>query len=330
LHWSGRKALMSLKNKSILVTGGAGFIGSHLVDRLIQEKPSNLVVVDNFFLGRESNLEEAKTKYPGLRIHHKDASDYEAMKNIVKSEGIQVVFNLAIVPLPASLIHPRWTYERNNSLTLCLCELARDGYFDTLIHFSSSEAYGNCQQAPMSENHPLHPTTPYGASKAATDLMVLSYVAAFGIDASIIRPFNNYGPRQNEGNYAGVIPLTIKRILSGKAPVVYGDGEQTRDYIYVTETADAAVEVYNCEKSRDKVVNIASGSEISVNKLVGLITEYMGCKKDVVYEKERPGDVRRFIASINFARDLINFNPRITIEEGIKLTVDWYQGQPWK
>jgi UDP-glucose 4-epimerase len=315
---------MVIKGKSVLVTGGAGFIGSHLVDRLVKEKPSNLVVVDNLFQGRESNLSEAKTSYPQLKIYYQDASDYEAMKDIVKSEGIQVVFNLAAVPLPASLVHPGWTYEQNIKITLCWCELAKDACFDTLIQCSSSEAYGSCQYVPMDESHPLNPTTPYGASKAATDLMVLSYVNTFNIDASIIRPFNNYGPRQNEESYAGVIPLTIKRILNGEAPVVYGDGKQTRDYLYVTETAGAAVEIYNCQESRGKVINIASGSEISINKLVKLIAGYMDCDKAIVYEKERPGDVRRFIAGINLAQDLINFKPRINLEEGLKLTIKWY------
>jgi len=314
---------MNLNNKSALVTGGAGFIGSHLVDRLIQEKPSNLVVVDNFFLGKESNLEEAKRNYPGLKIYALDASNYEAMENVVKQERTQVVFNLAAVPLPASLDKPRWTYEHNNSITLCFCELARKGYFDTLIHCSSSEAYGTCQYAPMDENHPLIPTTPYGAGKAATDLLVLSYIKTFNIDASIIRPFNNYGPRQNEGNYAGVIPLTIKRILSDEAPVIYG--EQTRDYIYVTDTTDAAVEIYNCKDSRGKVVNIASGCEITINKLVGVISQYMDCAKPFVYESERPGDVRRFIASIDLVQDLISFEPRISFEEGLKHTIEWYK-----
>lgn len=316
---------MSLENKSVLVTGGAGFIGSHLVDRLIQEKPSNLVVVDNFSLGKESNLEEARRSYPGLKVYNLDASNYKAMKGVMEQEGIQVIFNLAIVPLPASLEKPRWTYEQNVSITLSLCELAREGYFDTLMHFSSSEAYGSCQYAPMDENHPLCPTTPYGASKAATDTLVLSYISTFGIDASIIRPFNNYGPRQNEESYAGVIPLTIKRILAGEAPVIYGDGEQTRDYIYVTETADAAVEIYNHENTRGTVMNIATGSEISINKLVRLIAEHMGYDKAIACKRERPGDVRRFIASINLARDLIDFKPTISLEEGIKLTIEWYQ-----
>ena len=316
---------MGLTNKSVLVTGGAGFIGSHLVDRLILEKPSNLVVVDNFFLGKEANLLEAKRNYTALKVFNQDASNYEEMCSIMKKESLEVVFNLAIIPLPASLTDPRWVYEHNVNITLCLCELARERYYDTLIHFSSSEAYGSCQYAPMDEQHSLNPTTPYGASKAATDHLVLSYYKSFGIDAAIIRPFNNYGPRQNEGNYAGVIPLTIQRILSGEAPVVYGDGEQTRDYIYVTETADAAVEIYDCKDSRGKIINIASGSEISINKLVRLIAEYMDCAKAIIYESERPGDVRRFIANISLAQELLDFNPKVTLEDGIKLTTEWYK-----
>ena len=316
---------MSLENKTVLVTGGAGFIGSHLVDRLILERPSNIVVVDNFFLGREANLETAKTNYPELKVYRQDASNYEVMKNIIKSEDIQVIFDLAIIPLPMSLVNPRWVYEHNTDIALCLCELARQGCFDTLIHFSSSEAYGSCLYAPMDEKHPLNPTTSYGASKAATDLLILSYISTFGIDASIIRPFNNYGPRQNEGSYGGVIPLTINRILSGEAPVIYGDGEQTRDYIYVTETVKAAVEAYNCQDSRGRVMNIASGSEISINRLVQLIARCMGYDKAITYESERPADVSRFIASINLAHDLMNFTPTINLEEGQKVTVDWYR-----
>jgi UDP-glucose 4-epimerase len=316
---------MSLKNKSVLVTGGAGFIGSHLVDRIIRERPSNLVVVDNFFLGKESNLIRAKKDYPELKLHNHDASDFKFMKRIMTSENIQVIFNLAIIPLPASLDKPRWTYELNVNITICLCELARERYYDTLIHFSSSEAYGSCQFAPMEENHPLCPTTPYGASKAATDMLVLSYINTFNIDASIIRPFNNYGPRQNDGSYAGVIPITIRKILSGEAPVIYGDGEQTRDYIYVTDTADAAVKIYNNPNTRGKIINIASGSEISINKLVRLIFECMDSGRDIIYESERPGDVRRLIAGINLSQELIDFKPSISLEEGINNTTDWYK-----
>jgi len=316
---------VNLNNKSVLVTGGAGFIGSHLVDRLIDEKPANLVVVDNFFLGKEDNLNEAKQKYPRLKIYRQDAADFKTMKSLVKRQGIQVVFNLAVIPLPASIEKPRWVYEQNNDITLCFCELAREGCFETLIHFSSSEAYGTCQYSPMDESHPLVPTTPYGASKAASDLLVLSYIKTFNIDAAIIRPFNNYGPRQNEGSYAGVIPLTIKRILSGESPVIYGDGKQTRDYIFVTDTTEAAVQIYNHETTRGRIINIGSGSEITINKLLKTISQHMNYDKTIVYENERLGDVRRLIANIDLARDLIGFKPKTDFDNGLKLTIDWYR-----
>jgi UDP-glucose 4-epimerase len=316
---------MSVKNKSVLVTGGAGFIGSHLVDRLIKEEPDNLVVVDNFFIGKESNLKEAREKYPNLKIYNQDASDYNQMSKIMKTEGIEVVFNLAVIPLPASLTKPRWVFEQNVNITLSICELAKNNYFDTLIHFSSSEVYGTSEYAPMDEKHPLNGTTLYAASKAASDQLVLSYCRTFGIDASIIRPFNNYGPRQNEGSYAGIIPLTIKRILSREAPVIYGDGKQTRDYLYVTDTANAAIEVYNSKSTRVKVLNIASGKEISIETLIMLIAKYLNCDKPIVYERERLGDVRRHIANIYLAEDLVSFKQTISFEEGLKRTMDWYR-----
>ena len=316
-----------LENRSIMVTGGAGFIGSHLVDRLIQEKPSNLVVVDNFFLGKESNLEDAKSNYPALKILRQDAKDYEAMKHIMRDENVQVVFNLAVTPLPASLTRPRWVYEENMAIVLCLLELIRGHDFDTLIHFSSSEVYGTSIYAPMDEDHPLNGPTPYAVSKAAGDKLILSYCRIFGIDAAILRPFNNYGPRQNEGSYAGVIPLTIKRILSGEPPIVYGDGKQTRDYLYVTETADAAVKVYNCTKTRGRVLNVGSGRETSINSVVQLIAQQLNCNKPIVCQEPRPGDVKRHIASIFLAEELIDFCPKVGMNEGLRTTVEWYEHQ---
>jgi UDP-glucose 4-epimerase len=317
---------MSLKNRSVLVTGGAGFIGSHLVDRIIKEEPENLVVVDNFFIGKESNLKDARENYPHLKIYNQDVSDYEILSEIMKNEGTDVVFNLAVIPLPASLTKPRWAFEQNLDIALSICELARNNYFDTLIHFSSSEAYGTSEYAPMDEKHPLNGTTPYAASKAASDQLVFSYCKTFAIEAAIIRPFNNYGPRQNEESYAGVIPLTIKKILNDEAPVIYGDGKQTRDYLYVTDTANATIDVYKSKNTRGKVLNIASGKEISIETLIELIATYLNCDKPIVYEQERPGDVRRHIANIYLADDLIGFKPTVSFEEGLKLTVEWYKG----
>ena len=316
---------MSLKNKSVLITGGAGFIGSHLVDALVEKEPETLVVVDTFFIGKESNLERAHQIYPSLKVYKHDASDQEMMGKILENEGIDVVFNLAVIPLPASLIRPKWTFEQNVNITLSVCELARANNFETLVHFSSSEAYGSAVYVPMDENHKLGALTPYAASKAAADLLVLSYYTVFGIDVSIVRPFNNYGPRQNEGTYAGVIPITIKRILAGEPPIIYGDGEQTRDYTYVSETAEAALQIYNCKKTRGKILNIGSGKETSIQYLVKTIMKILDCDMPITYEEERPGDVRRHIADISLARKLINFEQKIDLEEGLRKTVAWYQ-----
>ena len=315
---------MNLINKSVVVTGGAGFIGSHLVDRLIDEKPGNLVVIDDFSLGKERNLSSAKRKYPNLKVYKQDATRMRQMEDILKNESVDVVFNLAIECLPKSLVKPKAGYDTNVELTSVMCELARKGFFKTLIHFSSSEAYGNAENIPMMENHPLKPTTPYGASKIASDHLVLSYVQTFGIKASIIRPFNAYGPRQNEGNYAGVIPLTIKRIFHKKSPMIYGDGLQTRDYTYVTDLADAAVKICKEEETRGRVLNIASGQETTIKDLVTKIAELMNSKKPIIYEEARPGDVRRFFGSNLIARALIGYKPRINLEEGLRLTIRWY------
>lgn len=315
---------MSLKNRSVLITGGAGFIGSHLVDSLIQEEPEKITVVDNFFLGNESNLDEALTNFPDLKVHRQDAADYEKMKGLLEDEGVDVIFNLAVIPLPASLTKPRWSFEQNVNITLTICELAKEDLYYRLVHFSSSEAYGTSEYAPMDEKHPLNGRTPYAASKSACDQVILSYCRTFGIDASIIRPFNNYGPRQNEGSYAGVIPLTIKRLINGEQPVIYGNGDQTRDYLYVTDTAKAAIDIYNSKNTRSKVLNIASGKEISITNLIAMICEYMGSRIPIIYKEERPGDVKRHIANIFLAEDLINFKPLVSFEEGLKKTVDWY------
>jgi UDP-glucose 4-epimerase len=316
---------MSLKNKSVLVSGGAGFIGSHLVDRIVKEEPENLVVVDNFFLGDKSNLEDVKGNYPNLKIYDQDATDYERVRTIMEEEGIEVVFNLAIVPLPVSIEKPKWTYEHNVAITSTFCELLRNDFFKTLINFSSSEAYGTYISAPMEENHPLNPMTPYAASKAAADCLLLSYCRTFGIDASIIRPFNNYGPRQNDKSYAAVIPITIKRILSGEAPIIQWNGEQSRDFICVTDTVDAAIEVYNHKNTRGKVLNIASGKDTTINIVVKTIAKLLDCNKPIIYQEKRPGDVRRHIANTFLARDLIGFKPKISLEEGLRCTVEWYK-----
>jgi UDP-glucose 4-epimerase len=316
---------LSLAGKGVLVTGGAGFIGSHLVERIAREGPSRLSVVDNMFLGNEDNLRDARRQFPELRVHVQDAADYDALGAVIESDGIEVVFNLAIVPLPASLENPRWTVDHNVALTSVPCELQRKGHFATLIQFSSSEAYGSAAYVPMDEEHPPMPSTPYAASKLASDYVALSYRDTYGSDVAILRPFNNYGPRQNAGSYAGVIPVVLGRAQRGETITIYGDGEQTRDFVFVRDTAEAAVRIYEEPGSRGQVINIASGREVSVNQLVRELLSLLGADVEIVHEEARPGDVRRHCGATTRARELLGFTPNTDLREGLAETVEWYR-----
>jgi len=314
-----------LKGKRVLVTGGAGFIGSHLCEAIAVYKPRSLAVVDNMFLGKEINLKDAKRLYPGLKLYKNSVSDYARMKHIISVNDVDVIFNLAVIPLPASLVKPRMAFEENVNTVLALCELARQGYFKTLIHCSTSETYGTAQYVPMDEKHPYVPSTPYAASKVAADQLCLSYAKTYGIDLSILRPFNNYGPRQNEGLYAGIIPLVVKKVLQRKPVEIYGDGKQTRDYIFVKDTARSFIEIYKTKSCRNRIINIASGTEITINNLVKLMLDIMKVKGiKVRHVSPRPANVRRHCASIGLAKELIGFKPIVCFEDGLKMTIKWY------
>lgn len=316
---------MSLKNKVVIVTGGAGFIGSHLVDEILTRCPEKVIVLDNLFIGKKENLEDAFLEYNNLELIMLDITDYDLLMDIFERESVDVVFNLAVTPLPISLQKPRWAWNKNIQMTLSICDLARLDKFKTLIHFSSSEAYGTLMIDPMPEEHPLYPHTPYAASKAATDHLVYSYYKTFGIVQSIIRPYNNYGPRQNDKSYAAVIPLTINRILNGEPPIIHGDGLQTRDFIYVTDTARATIDIYNNTRTRGLALNIASGKEITIKAYIEEIAKQLDYKGKITYTPPREGDVKRHKGDISQAQKLIGFEPKVNLDEGLKKTISWYK-----
>jgi UDP-glucose 4-epimerase len=314
-----------ITGKNILVTGGAGFIGSHLVDALALERPKNLIVVDNLFLGKKENLEGAQKIHKNMHLIIEDAGNFNTMKSILKEYDVDVVFNLAVIPLPKSLEEPAWTIAENIRVTTSICELGRQGFYRKLVHFSSSEVYGTAVEIPMSENHPLIPSTPYAASKIASDYIALSYFKTFGLETIVVRPFNNYGPRQNEGSYAGIIPIVIKKVKKGEPIEIFGDGEQTRDFLYVKETAEATLKLCQAEDAIGRIINLASGKETSINHLVKKMIQMMDVKDHPIHHTEpRPGDVRRHCGGINLANQLIGFKPQIELEEGLRETIHWY------
>lgn len=315
----------TLRNKNILITGGAGFIGSHLVDGLILEKPAKIVVVDNFFLGKRENLKNAQKIYQKLKIINQDATVYEKMQKIIKNEKINIVFNLATKALEHSFVDPDDAYMVNVGLASVLLRLLHQKKYETLIHCSSSEAYGSAKKVPISEDHPLDPQTLYAAGKAAADFMVRSYYRTYQLDVAVARPFNTYGPRQNEGIYAAIIPITMRRLLGGQAPIIHGDGNQTRDFIYVKDTARGIIEVFKCKESRGKEINIAYGKEIKIKDLIKTISREYGYKGKYLKKPVRPADVRRHKAGTRLAQELLGFKPEYTFEEGIKNTIKWYR-----
>jgi UDP-glucose 4-epimerase len=315
-----------MKNMRVLVTGGAGFIGSHLVDRLGLEGAREIIVIDDLSLGKERNLNSAIAAYGDrIKFVQGDASDLDFIKKTLDYEPVDIFFDLAVVPLPASLVDPHGSCLTNVSLTLTACEATRLGFAKRLVHFSSSEVYGSASYVPIDEQHPNHPSTPYAASKLAGDQLVLSYAHTFGLRTLTIRPFNNFGPRQNAGSYAGILPIIANKVRSGEPIEIFGDGLQTRDLIFVTDTVEAVIRLVDCEAAEGLTINVATGKEVTVNELVVLGLEACGVPEHpVVRRPARPGDVRRHLASGELARHLVGFRPATGLLEGLSETMNFY------
>jgi UDP-glucose 4-epimerase len=313
----------ALAGQRVLVTGGAGFIGSHLVDRLLAAGAEQVIAVDNLFLGSESNLDEAIAT--GRAVFYRDDIEFfSSLEYIFEKHAIDTVFNCATKALNYSFLNPANAFSTNVTGILNLLELQRHGKFKTLCHFSTSEVYGSAVYEPMDEAHPRNPTTTYAAGKAAADHAVESYVRMFDLDAYIIRPFNNYGPRQNyKGMLAGIIPITAWRILNGIAPELHGDGLQSRDFIYVHDTVDAILRLHQVMPSGDSV-NISTDNQLTVKELLSLICRDMGYQGEIVPKPGRKSDVLCHNASNEKLHSMIEFS-LTPFDKGLRETLDWYR-----
>jgi UDP-glucose 4-epimerase len=316
---------MELSGERVVVTGGAGFIGSHVVDRLV-DVGCVVDVIDDLSVGERRNLEAAEMN--GARLVVGDIRDGDLMRR--ELPGASVVIHMACDNLRASLSKPMHTHDVNATGTLVTALAAAEGGIDRFVYVSSSEAYGSARTIPMPENHPLEPTTVYGASKAAGELYAQGVMRTYGLPVTVVRPFNSYGPREHAtGTSAEVIPKFASRILAGRPPVIFGDGSQTRDFTWVEETAAGILAASACDDLVGEAVNIAFGRGVTIREICDLLLETLEATDlQPTFEEPRPGDVMHHFADTRKAKRTIGFEASVPIAEGLERYVAWLREQP--
>jgi UDP-glucose 4-epimerase len=312
-----------MSRKRILVTGGAGFIGSHLTEDLVQ-KGYSVKIMDDFSTGNVNNI-RGLFNYRNFKMIRGSITDRELLAKATLD--VDVVFHLAAqIHVDRSIIEPRHTFDVNTLGTLNILDAALENNIELVVYASTSEVYGSAKYVPMDEDHPLNPASPYAATKAAADRLCFSYYNTYKLPVVIVRCFNTYGPRQKGSGYAAAIPIFIKRALAGLPPVIYGDGKQTRDYMYVKDTVNAYNLVLNSQNSiLGKAINFGTGKEISILELANTILELCGAKATPIHAAPRAGEVKRLCADMTLAGKTLNFVPQYTIRKGLQEFVKWYR-----
>ena len=313
-----------MQKQRVLVTGGAGFIGSELV-RQLADRGFTVRVVDNLVNGRRENLDGVLGDNVELVIA--DVRDAKAMTPLLRD--VHIVFHLACLGVRHSIHSPVENHEVNASATLRLLSAARSNGVQRFVYVSSSEVYGTARTAPITENHPTLPMTVYGASKLAGEAYTRAFWETYHYPTVVLRPFNAYGPRcHHEGDSGEVIPKFMLRCLAGKPMVIFGDGTQTRDFTFVADTAAGILAAGLSDKSVGETINLGSGKEIQVKDLANTIAQILSRPHaEVTHVDPRPGDVLRLLADSSKAKKLLGFQPSVALRDGLARLRDWYQSQ---
>jgi len=304
-----------------LVSGGAGFIGSHLCAALVAEG-WQVRVLDDLSSGREENLQACRREIELLRG---DLLDPELLERATRD--VEVVFHQAAVPsVPRSIAEPERTHAVNLSGTVALLASSRRAGVRRLVFAASSSAYGDTPELPKREDMPPRPRSPYALQKWAAERYCQLYTELYGFETVALRYFNVYGPRQDPASeYAAVIPRFLTACLEGKPPTVYGDGEQTRDFTFVSDVVQANLLAADAPEAPGKVLNVAGGRRISLNLLLEEIGALCDVQLEPVYAEARPGDVRDSLACLERARALLGFEPQVDLHEGLGRTLSYFR-----
>ncbi|HXH06702.1 MAG TPA: SDR family oxidoreductase [Vicinamibacterales bacterium] len=304
-----------------LVTGGAGFIGSHLVDALVA-RGDRVRVADNFSTGRRENL----AHLTGIDLIEGDLADLDVARRAV--EGCEIVLHQAAMPsVPRSIEDPIGSNRANIDATLNVLVAARDAGVRRVVYAGSSSAYGNLAALPKREDMPPAPLSPYALQKLVGEQYARLFWELYGLETVTIRYFNVFGPRQNPSSpYSGVISLFIAALVEGRRPTIFGDGEQTRDFTYVANVVDGVLRACTAPQAVGQVINVATGGRVSLNRLFQVLRTLIGAEVEPIYADPRPGDVRDSQADISRARALLGYEPTVSFEEGLQRTLEWYRG----
>ena len=310
--------------KKYVVTGGAGFIGSALVRGLLAQRNSTVEVIDNLSTGHQSNLDDVLSK---IRLHTADICHYDAIAPVIG--GADTVFHIAAIPsVPRSIVDPVPSHNSNIDGTFNVLRACVEGRIRKVVYAASSSAYGDTEVLPKVETMRPNPKSPYAAQKLLGEYYCSTFADCYGLDATSLRFFNVYGPRQDPSSpYSGVLSIFIRCLLDQTAPTIFGDGEQTRDFTYVDDVVDLVMKASTAPGTAGKVFNAGNGYRYSLNEVWQTLQGIEGVAIPAKYGPPRAGDVRDSQADTTAAVESLGHAPKFTIEEGLRRTLEWYRRQ---